>query len=136
MAKMMGDVLLDNYRSIGVKYPNYLVVPVPTATSRVRQRGFDHSILLAKHLARQLNLNYSQTLGRLGQASQVGTGRADRLKQPAGQYFVRTPWQVRGQSILLIDDVITTGGTLLSATQELRRAGAIHVDALIFAKRL
>lgn len=132
LAEMMGQTCLGANLNIN----NHLVVAVPTATSRVRTRGFDHSLLLAKQISRRLGLKSAAALGRLGQDSQIGTGRDQRLKQSAGQYFVRSPWQVRGQSILLIDDVITTGGTMLSAAYELRQAGAIRVDALIFAKRL
>lgn len=136
ISKMMSETFLRYGESINLKNSNYLIVPVPTATSRVRRRGFDHSVLLAKHLGRQLGLDWAQALGRLGQGSQVGTGRTERLKQSSGHYFVRSPRQVNGQKVLLIDDVITTGGTLLSASQALRRAGAVRVDALVFAKRL
>lgn len=114
----------------------YLVVPVPTATGRVRQRGFDHSTLLARTVARKLGLEYQAVLGRLGQASQIGARRSQRLKQPLDNYFVRLPALVAGRNVLLIDDVITTGGTLRAATKTLRTAGARHVDALVFAKRL
>ena len=119
-----------------LKAANYLVVPLPTATSRVRQRGFDHSSLLAKTLARRLGLEYCRGLGRLGQARQVGASRQIRLSQQTNDYFVRQPHRLKGRSILLIDDVITTGGSLIAATQSLRAAGAAHVDALVFAKRL
>lgn len=115
---------------------NYTVVPVPTATSRVRQRGFDHSTHLARTIARKLNARHLSALARTGQTRQVGAERAIRLKQPAGNYFVRSPNLVVGQNILLIDDVVTTGSTLRAATKALRAAGAARVDALIFAKRL
>lgn len=114
----------------------YLVVPIPTATSRVRQRGFDHSALLAKKLAQKLSLESCNGLGRLGQSSQVGALRAQRLTQPAESYYVKSARRVRGRNILLIDDVLTTGATLQAATRVLREAGVRHVDALVFAKRL
>jgi ComF family protein len=136
ISTMMSSTFINYVNGLTPESLNYLVVPVPTATNRVRQRGFDHSVLLAKHLSKQLGFSYAQALGRLGQASQVGTGRAERLKQSAGQYFVRSDWQVQGQRILLVDDVITTGGTLLAASHALRRAGALRVDAVVFAKRL
>jgi ComF family protein len=136
ISKMMTNTFTGYAEDLTAERPNYLIVPIPTATSRVRQRGFDHSVLLARHLSKQLGLSYAQALGRLGQASQVGRGRSERLKQSAGQYFVRSNWQVQGQRILLVDDVITTGGTLLAATDALRRSGALRVDAIVFAKRL
>lgn len=114
----------------------YLIIPVPTATTRVRQRGFDHSALLAKSVAKQLGFEQAQALSRIGQSRQVGAHRAERLRQLDGVFFVRRPEHISGQSVLLIDDVITTGGTLKAATKALRHAGARRVDALVFAKRL
>jgi ComF family protein len=114
----------------------YIVVPVPTATSRVRQRSFDHSAHLAQLAARKLGWRYLNALTRIGQTRQVGAERSIRLKQPADNYLVRYPNLVSGQKILLIDDVVTTGATLRAVTKALRAAGAARVDALVFAKRL
>jgi ComF family protein len=115
---------------------NYIVVPVPTATKRIRERGFGHSELLAKLIAQKLALSSCKALGRLGQKHQIGASRSTRLAQPEGNYYVRWPEQVKGQNILLTDDVLTTGATLRAATKALRVAGAKHIDALVFAKRL
>lgn len=115
---------------------DYLVVPVPTATERVRQRGFDHARLLAKKVAEQLDLELVVPLRRYGQANQVGARRALRLKQQEGVYQITAPEKVAGRNVLIIDDVVTTGATLRAVTKALRRAGAKRVDALIFAKSL
>lgn len=116
--------------------PDYLVVPVPTATGRIRERGFGHSELMAKKLAAGLGMEYSQALRRLGQTRQLGSLRADRLTQLADSFAAKYPRGVRGRNILLIDDVVTTGGSLISAAQALKLAGASRIDALVFAKRL
>jgi ComF family protein len=136
LANLMARNFLDFHQKTGINLANYIVVPVPTATSRQRQRGFDHLALLAKTIAHQLGLHYSPTLGRLGQSRQLGTSRAQRLTQPAGSYFVKRPAQIAGRDILLIDDVITTGGTIIECSKILRAAGSRHVDALVFAKKL
>ena len=115
---------------------NYLVVPVPTATSRRRQRGFDHCWLLARQIAQQLDFQSCNVLGRLGQSRQLGASRNDRLAQPVDNYFVKMPKFIKGCPVLLIDDVVTTGATLRACTKALRQAGATRVDALVFAKRL
>ena len=114
----------------------YLVIPIPTATSRTRNRSFDHSGLLARKVASKLNLKYFPALGRVGQSRQVGAKRTVRLTQAEDKYYVRFPSMVKGSRILLIDDVVTTGATLRAATKALRSAGARRVDALVFAKRL
>ena|SRR3990167_7472748 len=65
LARLMAMNFIDNNNS---EYPNYLVVPVPTATKRVRERGFNHSGLLARHISRDLGLECQPVLGRIGQS--------------------------------------------------------------------
>lgn len=136
MVDMMARTFLNFNDPETTGEANYLVVPVPTATSRARQRGFDHSALLAKLLSQRLGLQKACALGRLGQARQFGAPRAQRLSQQTDNYFVRHASLVVGRNILLVDDVLTTGGTIIAATKALRAAGARSVDALVFAKKL
>ena len=114
----------------------YLIMSIPTATSRMRQRGFGHSELLARHIAWRLGLERRDVLRRLGQTRQLGASREVRLRQLSSSFVVRRPAVVRNRRILLVDDVLTTGGTIIAATQAMRTAGAASVDALLFAKRL
>lgn len=136
LSRLMVETLHDFNNIADLAKLNYLIVPVPTATSRIRQRSFDHCLLLARTVARQLGTEWSNGLGRLGQTRQLGAKRPDRLKQLAGKYFVRPASAVAGRNILLIDDVVTTGATVKAVTKVLRSAGAKRVDALVFAKRL
>lgn len=114
--------------------PGFIIVPVPTATSRVRQRGYDQATVLARRLARKHHLPYARLLARLGQAHQVGAGRAERVAHLKDAFRPIHSNQIEGAHILLIDDVCTTGATLESAAQVLRKAGAKRVDALVFAQ--
>ena len=113
-----------------------MIISVPTATGRVRQRGFGHSELLARNISRQLRMEQSNALRRLGQSRQLGSGRQVRMTQLADSFAVKNPSRIAGRDILLIDDVLTTGGTLISAAKALKVAGAKQVNALVFAKRL
>jgi len=111
-----------------------VVTSVPTATSRVRARGYDHARLLARALSRLGTLPCQTLLMRMGQAHQVGASRAERLKQLQGTLRPIHAERIRGRHIVLIDDVLTTGATLETAARALKRAGAQSVGALVFAE--
>lgn len=111
-----------------------LIVPVPTATSRVRQRGYDQATLIARELSKLSGLKYARCLARVNQTHQVGSGRSKRIKQLTNAFRITNPHTIKDAHILLIDDVITTGATLESATKTLRLAGAKRIDALVFAQ--
>jgi ComF family protein len=113
---------------------DYLIVPVPTATSRQRQRGYDQARLLAREVARQVRLPCVDALARHSQAHQVGAGRQQRRQQLSGAFRVTRPRLVRGARVILVDDVVTTGATLEAAAAALRQAGAAHIEAVTFAQ--
>ncbi|MES2971717.1 MAG: phosphoribosyltransferase family protein [Patescibacteria group bacterium] len=112
-----------------------IVIAVPTATSRVRQRGYDHAALLARAIAGKRKLLWVPALANLAQTRQVGANRQKRLEQLEDNFLVTKPEIIKGSHILLIDDVLTTGATLETAAKALKQAGAKTVDALIFAQR-
>lgn len=111
-----------------------IFVPVPTATSRVRQRGYDQAVALAQLLARSSGSGVVQALSRLGQAHQVGAGRKERLEHLEHAFRLVRPQRIRGAHCILVDDVLTTGATLETAARVLKRAGARRVDAIVFAQ--
>lgn len=113
-----------------------IVIHVPTATSRVRSRGYDQTELLASSIARQKGLRNVRAVTHLTQARQVGASREQRLKQLANSFMVTKPHTVKNADILLIDDVITTGSTLESIAKLLKRSGAKTINALVFAQKL
>jgi predicted amidophosphoribosyltransferase len=108
------------------------VVPVPAAPSRLRRRGFDPAGELAAALAARLGAELSPCLARRGSGHQVGRRRVERISHPPRiEAIAETP-----RSVLLVDDVLTTGATLTSCAMALRGAGAKRVVALTFTRRL
>ena len=107
------------------------VVPVPPAPPRLRRRGFDPAGELAAALAERLEAPLTPCLARRGGRRQVGRRRAERLAHPPR---VRVVADVP-RSVMLVDDVLTTGATLTSCAQALRAAGAQRVVAVTFARR-
>lgn len=108
------------------------VVPVPAAPSRRRRRGFDPAAELAAALADRLETPLAPCLARRSDRRQVGRGRGQRLGSPPR---VSAAGPVP-RSVLLVDDVLTTGATLSACAQTLRAAGAARVVAVTFARRL
>jgi len=111
-----------------------LLVPVPTASSRVRQRGYDQAVLLAHEIGVRTNLHSARFLARIGQAHQVGAGRTKRIEHLKGAFRSVHNRGLRDAHIVLVDDVLTTGATLETAARVLKQAGVAQVDAIVFAQ--
>jgi ComF family protein len=112
-----------------------LIVHIPTATSRVRQRGYDHAELLARALAQELGLKHKTLLRRVTQTRQVGTKRSGRLAQMQDAFGIIRGNKSQKQQILLVDDLVTTGATIEAVAKCLKTAGAKTVNAVVFAQR-
>ena len=110
-----------------------IVVPVPTSASHVRQRGFDHTFLLARKFARIKNVTMQQCLKRNTSFVQTGHSRSERLAQAEKMFGYRDT--CRGKTVLLIDDIITTGATVNAAARVLREAGAVDVWVVALARQ-
>lgn len=112
-----------------------IITYVPTATSRVRFRGYDQSRLIAKSFARHRGLKLQTLLSRHGQSRQVGADRKHRAAQAAQNYRLVPTAQISGKEVVVIDDILTTGATLESAARILKDAGAKQVNAAVFAQK-
>lgn len=116
----------------GVLPAGAALVPVPLHPSRLRRRGFNQAELLASALGRRRGLAIQDILVRSGaRGTQMGRPRAERLHALEGSIHAR---RRAPEACVLVDDVITTGATLVACAVALRGAGARRVGALAFAR--
>ena len=113
-----------------------LLVPVPLHRSRLWQRGFNQSALVVRELARTLSLPAdSLALRRLKRTPPLkGMSSVQRRKTVAGAFKVADRSKVSGRTVILIDDVLTTGSTAEACARALQRAGAARVELITWAR--
>lgn len=115
--------------------PNTIVVPIPTITSHIRQRGYDHTLLLSRRIARLKNLNHATVLVRKTSTKQRGASRRERIAQAKQAFRLRSPVAL-DSPYLIVDDIITTGSTLKYAAQLLHEAGATEIWVAVVARQV
>ena len=113
-----------------------LLAPIPLHPSRLRTRGYNQSEVLAKGLAEKLNLPLVSLLERIKKTvSQVGLERKKRLENISGAFSITSDILISQYSnIFLVDDVLTTGATLLEAANVLKRNGIKKVWGIALAR--
>ena len=114
-------------------FPVDCLIPVPLHPGRLRERGYNQSALITKELAKRINLPIiSQVLARSRETkTQTELGAAERRQNVMGAFVAHN---VQGRSVLLVDDVCTTGSTLEACADALRAAGADRVFAMTLAR--
>lgn len=113
-----------------------VLVPIPLHKARFKNRGYNHAELLALGLSQKLNLPCYNLLERVKNTrSQVGLKKDERRENVKGAFLANPNFLISNYSnIFLVDDILTTGSTLLSAANTLKRNGAKKVFGLTLAK--
>ncbi|OEU79721.1 MAG: hypothetical protein BA872_05565 [Desulfobacterales bacterium C00003060] len=113
-----------------------LLVPVPLHVKRLRERGFNQAHLLIRRWAKQEGITLDcLTLSRNRHTKpQTTLSRAERRKNIKGAFSLRHSEKIKGQKILLVDDVYTTGATVNECARVLKKGGAEFVDILTLAR--
>ena len=136
LAKSLGPLFVQFAGSRMKQRDDLLIMPVPLHKKRLRERGFNQSLLLAKHLARQMNAELDfLSLRRVRYTlPQTGLGKEERRKNVRGAFRVENPHAVKAKTVLLVDDVATTGNTLNECARVLKKSGCKNVFCMVLAK--
>jgi competence protein ComFC len=113
-----------------------ILIPIPLSKKRLKSRGYNHSELLAQGLSRSLNLKLVNGLQRVRETkSQFGLTLKERKENIKNVFAVSANILVsKYPNILLVDDILTTGSTLLEAAKILKKNGAKKVYGLTLAR--
>lgn len=133
-ARLLARFALQAYRGKTSSFPD-LIIPVPLHPKRLLWRGFNQSTELSRIVAQQFNRPISsdglqRTRNTYPQTRLDLTERRENIKKA----FAADPKQVSGKSILLVDDVYTTGATLRECARTLKSHGATRIEVLVLAR--
>lgn len=113
------------------------IIPVPLHENRQRERGFNQASVIADALGKQLQLPLDEATllrPRASEKYRAGLDPKGRRDTVTGVFEVRYPKLVEGESVLLVDDVFTTGATVNSCAEALLASGACDVFVLTIAR--
>ena len=113
-----------------------LLLPVPLHRRRLWQRGFNQSAIVARELSRRLGVTArSDVLLRTRSTPPLkGMSLSQRRRTVGGAFKVSSADEVRGRTVVLVDDVLTTGSTAEACARALERAGAERVELVSWAR--
>ena len=139
-AGVLGQMLADAIHKLRPIADSIVMVPVPLHRSKRRQRGFNHAELIAraalKGHASRCELDADVLERTRPTVSQIGLTRPQRVENIRGAFRVRHLSRVAGRTVLLVDDVLTTGTTASECARILRKAGAEKVWVATVARTL
>jgi len=114
-----------------------VIIPVPISLTHLFSRGYNQSALLAESLASLLNRRYCEVLKRKsGDYSQAGLDREQRMALDGEKFICRQGYDLQDKTILLVDDVMTTGSTLRRCAEALQSGYPNNIYALVFCRAL
>jgi ComF family protein len=132
-------IMANAWSALSERIPasNLLLVPVPLHKHRLRNRGFNQADLLARRLSFVTGIKHqANALSRtIATRPQQTLGRQERLKNVKGAFKVNEK-MIRGKNIVLVDDVCTSGATLIECADELLKSGATSVAAITVARAI
>jgi len=138
-ADFLGNFMYEYSKVVKLKIENFIVMPIPLASRKLRERGFNQAELIARGFLRFAGKPELLMAGNLVRVkntdSQVNMETyKDRASNVSGCFKVRDPFLVAGRNVILVDDVHTSGHTMGEAARVLKEGGARKIIALTVLK--
>jgi ComF family protein len=132
--RLLGSLMADRAEALFNIREYDLIVPVPLHRHRLKERGFNQSLLLARSIAGNFDMPVDfESLRRIRETGpQVNLGGAERADNVKGAFAAGD--SVKGKKVLLIDDVLTTGSTVRECAKTLLGKGALEVAVYTAAR--
>ena len=113
-----------------------LIIHVPLHIKRLKERGYDQAYILSEGIGIRhgIPVSYGNLIRTRYTAPQVSLSGSERMENVKGAFLITDPSELKDKSILLIDDVFTTGATIKESVKVIKRAGAGKVYVLTFAR--
>ena len=136
LGERLGELMAQFTYSSFIIRDYSLVIPVPLHPRRLRQRGFNQALILAREIARcySLGLDITSLKRIVCTEPQVGLGRDRRTMNIKGAFSVTDQGRIKGERIILVDDVYTTGSTAKECARILMKNKAEKVAVLTLAR--
>ena len=139
IAKELANAVAERFKNYDLRFKNITLVPIPLHNKRFNERGFNQSEILGKQIAQKMNWRFEPNflIKNKKTLSQVGLKGDTRRKNLFGAFslnLVHKSLILNRKSIVVFDDVMTTGSTLHEATEVLKKVGAKNVWGLTIAR--
>ena len=133
IAPTLGNIMAQSWPRW--QMPIDVVIPIPLHPDRLKKRTYHQAALLAEPFAQAIGVAYDGDglFRRKSTRTQVGLSMNQR-RQNVRDAFAAVPQRVAGKRVLLVDDVCTTGSTMIASAETLRQAGAIEVSGFCLAR--
>jgi ComF family protein len=137
ICRRLREILLQTFATNQQILASDLLIPVPLHTARRLERGFNQAELLAKIIASHFHLKLNTKAlvrAKNTERHRAGMDSLDRMKSVERAFQITDAGSIRNLSVLLIDDLFTTGSTISAAAKTLLKAGATQVKVFTLAK--
>lgn len=136
LSQLFVESLIQNEHFNKILNKDFILVPIPLYSSKLRKRGYNQAEILARELSKKIKIPVQNLLIRTKDTkSQFKLKKEQRQENVKGIFSLKNKsFELKGKNIFLVDDVVTTGSTLKEAANVLKRGGANKVFGLTLAR--